>query len=338
MGKIVLSVIMPTYNSSTYIDTTIQSLMESLGRFKEQCEIICVDDGSSDDTLERLKEYAKTNLVINVVALQHNGVSNARNVGLKKASGRYVTFVDSDDLFVKDFYPTFQQQIKEDPDIILEDVHGIKEDKFFNNLIDEEKLSVMKINLRFGDITLPWGIGSRIYKRPFLMGNHLLFDTELVVSEDMLFILEAVSYAQSLILSPKRFYFLQASHTLFHYNPKNLHSELHFRKEMEQLMQKYHHLLAEDINNRTKLTGFIFLIDSYFGPLCQNKGISYSEASRELSQIASDYHYDDAFSEKKFDEFLSRKAPIFRRLLHHKQFKLVLILNVFIDRLLLIRR
>ena len=329
MDQVKLSVIMPTYNSDQYVEKSMFSLLRALNQ--EYCEIICIDDGSQDETVEKLNRFAQKYSMIKVIANKHIGVSATRNIGIKLAIGDYVVFVDSDDLFEPNFYENFNKQLKDKPDIILEDVKGIDREKFKTVLTDHERLEVMKINLRFGKVSLSWGIGSRIYNRSLLQKNNLLFDSSIIVSEDMLFIMEAISKADSILISPQRFYHLQGSHTLFRFNPQNLQSEVHFRRRVASLMNDYHDSLARDINNRTKLTGFIFLIDSYFGPLYNKKKLTLCETTKNMKSVAEDYFYDTSFSEKKFDKFLSRKAPTFRRLLRMQQYGMVLILNRMID-------
>lgn len=338
MQDIDLSVIIPTYNSEKYIDKTLNCLLASFNYQLERIEVIIIDDGSEDRTVDIINEYAKQYATISVYVQNHHGVSWARNAGLKRARGKYVLFSDSDDLFEIGFLGFFKKQVLLSPDIILEDVKNLKEDIFWENLTDEQALYAMQVNLRVSKVQLDWGIGSRIYKRKFLIEQNLTFDPHIVVSEDLLFILEAISKARSLLISPRKFYLLQESHTLFRYNKLNLRSELEFRRKMSQLVSQYQVPEARDINNRTKLTGFIFLIDSYYGPLYSNNKISLNQASSDLRIIADKYFYDTAFSESKFDNYLSRKAPIYRKLLKHRLYKPVLLLNRMIDFLFKIQR
>lgn len=337
MGKVKLSVIMPTYNSSNYLDKTMDSLLNALDQ--QNCELLCIDDGSRDDTFDKLTNYAKSNNMVKVFSHQHVGVSQIRNIGLSRAIGEYVVFVDSDDLIEENFYRTLLGQLVDyKPDVILEDVQGIKKDVLIKSLTEHQRLEAIKINLRFGEVTMSWGIGSRIYKNSFLQKNNLKFDDKLVVSEDMLFVMQALCKADSLLVSPRRFYYLQESHTLFRFNSKNLASELHFRESVQKLMRNFQDSLARDINNRTKITGFIFLVDSYFGPLFNKGKISFHESVSLMKIISKKYFYDTAFSENKFDKYLSRKAPMYRRLFRRHVFGLVLVINALIDKVVKIDR
>lgn len=91
-----LSIIIPVYNTGKYLDDCLTSLLHQ-DIPHEQYEIICVNDGSTDNSLEILNGYASDNENIQVIDQQNAGHAAARNVGLQAAQGRYVWFVDSDD-------------------------------------------------------------------------------------------------------------------------------------------------------------------------------------------------------------------------------------------------
>jgi len=89
-----VSVIVPVYNSATYLPMCIESIR---AQTYDNLEIILVDDGSKDNSLEICKGYAKLDHRIKVIHRENGGVSAARNTGLDVSEGEYVTFVDSDD-------------------------------------------------------------------------------------------------------------------------------------------------------------------------------------------------------------------------------------------------
>jgi len=91
-----VSVIIPTFNRASYIRDTINSV---LGQTCSDYEIIVVDDGSTDDTLAALKSWID-NSTIRYAYQDNQGVSTARNYGVRLAKGRYIAFLDSDDLFL----------------------------------------------------------------------------------------------------------------------------------------------------------------------------------------------------------------------------------------------
>lgn len=89
-----VSIIVPIYNAKKYIRDCVESL---LSQTYHNLEIILVDDGSTDGSEKLVNDYAKSDKRIKVVHQKNMGLSDARNTGLKHATGKYVTFVDSDD-------------------------------------------------------------------------------------------------------------------------------------------------------------------------------------------------------------------------------------------------
>lgn len=89
-----LSIIVPVYNAEEYVKVCLDSLLHQ--NF-DNYEIICVNDGSRDNSLSILLDYEKINHKIKVINKENGGVSSARNMGINSASGKWIWFVDSDD-------------------------------------------------------------------------------------------------------------------------------------------------------------------------------------------------------------------------------------------------
>lgn len=96
-----ISVIIPVYNAEKYLEECLQSV---LAQTFVDFEIICINDGSTDHSLEILKQYAKNDSRIKIIDQQNKGVSAVRNAGLAIAKGAYIGFVDSDDTIENDFF------------------------------------------------------------------------------------------------------------------------------------------------------------------------------------------------------------------------------------------
>lgn len=98
---ILLSVILPVYNVEDYIEDCLVSLQnQAISNY----EIIAVNDGSDDGSLKKLNSFARGDERVKVFNKDNGGLSDTRNFGLKKASGKYVIFVDSDDLVIKNSF------------------------------------------------------------------------------------------------------------------------------------------------------------------------------------------------------------------------------------------
>lgn len=95
-----VTIITPCYNSADFVRLTINSVLEQT---YTNWELIIIDDKSKDDTCKVIEEYAQQHSNIRLIKLaQNGGVANARNVGLEEAKGKYIAFLDSDDIWMKE--------------------------------------------------------------------------------------------------------------------------------------------------------------------------------------------------------------------------------------------
>lgn len=115
----VISVIIPIYNMEAYLARCLDSVINNTYR---NLEIICIDDGSKDGSLEILRQYEKKDSRIVVIAKENGGVSSARNAGLDRMRGEFVTFIDSDDIVHPQYFEVMQaaQAINDSDDVILQ--------------------------------------------------------------------------------------------------------------------------------------------------------------------------------------------------------------------------
>lgn len=142
MGKVPdISIIIPIYNDAEYLEDCLDSL---LSQGDCSLEIICVDDGSSDQTWEVLKIYKEWNDFFTIIRQPHRGLSSARNKGLSYARGKYIYFVDADDFVKVGFLPLALKKVKEnDLDVLLFSFKPVCDDEQLNikyeRLIQETK-------------------------------------------------------------------------------------------------------------------------------------------------------------------------------------------------------
>ncbi|MBQ9832143.1 MAG: glycosyltransferase [Clostridia bacterium] len=103
MNSPLLTVAVPVYNSEKFLKYCIESILEqSFSNF----ELLLIDDGSKDKSLDICREYAKKDSRIKVLALKNGGVSSTRNRGMREARGKYIAFIDSDDYLESDHFET----------------------------------------------------------------------------------------------------------------------------------------------------------------------------------------------------------------------------------------
>ena len=94
-----VSIIMPVYNKEKYLDKSIKSILDQT---YENFELIIINDGSTDNSSYICHRFEQEDSRIKVIDIENNGVSNARNIGIKNANGQYVQFIDGDDYIDED--------------------------------------------------------------------------------------------------------------------------------------------------------------------------------------------------------------------------------------------
>ena len=117
MSNPTVSVIIPVYNAKEGIKQCMDSLLnQSFTDF----EIILLNDGSTDNSLEVIKKYAADNDFIRVIDKENEGVAKTRNKGIQLANGKYIVFIDNDDFVDSDYLERFYNEIdQEQLDIVL---------------------------------------------------------------------------------------------------------------------------------------------------------------------------------------------------------------------------
>jgi len=117
-----LTVIIPAYNQAGLIERCIGSLMDSYGRVRDRrpsIEILVIDDGSTDDTWKICQELADRFEIVQVFRQENAGTGAARNHGKQLASGEWITFVDSDDTVVSEYFETILNNLDKEIDLLV---------------------------------------------------------------------------------------------------------------------------------------------------------------------------------------------------------------------------
>ena len=184
--KDLISIIIPVYNVEEYIKECLDSL---LNQTYKNIEIIIVDDGSKDGSGNICDEYAKKDNRIKVIHKENGGVSKARNVGLDIATGKYITFLDSDDyLFKEGIEALYNLCIENQADISIAGVQDVENGKEtrknpeFHCVFDREGVLKAFLEERFFQCVI-W---AKMYKRG-LIGNER-FNEDITIAEDFEFL------------------------------------------------------------------------------------------------------------------------------------------------------
>ena len=103
-----ISVIIPVYNAENFLNECLNSI---INQTYENLEIICINDGSTDNSLNILKKFSKKDTRIKIFTTDNCGQGSARNLGLNNASGEYISFIDADDWIRLDTYEILYSKI-----------------------------------------------------------------------------------------------------------------------------------------------------------------------------------------------------------------------------------
>lgn len=179
----VVSIIIPCYNCESLIDETLESLeLQS----RKDFEVICINDGSTDKTLDKLTEWeAKKSFSIRIINQKNGGVSKARNRGIDVAKGKFIMFLDSDDIY----HPSFVELMLKGINIA-----DIAYCKLSRNLENVNQCNVDGCNFQIHDIKVAmnkllyemgsYGFYCYIYRKNFIENNSLRFDENTKYGED----------------------------------------------------------------------------------------------------------------------------------------------------------
>lgn len=212
-----ISVIIPVFNSEEFLNKCLDSL---LNQSLTDIEIICVDDGSTDNSLKILKSYANKDDRVKVLTRENNGAGAARNLGLKYVNGKYILFVDSDDWFEEDGLKLLYDKAEQlNVDLLLFDSiehkinNQVTERKYFNKNEDDFSNLVFDYHYKNNKLVMnsffvPW---TKLYRTKFLLDKNIKF-SEIPIFEDMFFNVAVTTLASKIAYYPK---------ILYHYNRLN---------------------------------------------------------------------------------------------------------------------
>lgn len=193
MIKPKISVIIPVYNRGEYIEKCIESVLR---QDYDNIEIIIIDDGSTDNTKEKICNYITINNNISYYYQENAGVSNARNKGVSYSNGEYVIFLDSDDCWDTSL-------LRKEMEEMLKKRINICYCGMMKNNIDTGVIKKDKIRFKEGNIiieflkeymnaqTITW-----LIKKDILIKNNIVFKDTLNYGEDLLFFLKLLSIEQ----------------------------------------------------------------------------------------------------------------------------------------------
>lgn len=250
MVKEMISVVMPVYNAEDYLKKSIESILHQT---YPVWELILVDNGSEDDSFKICQDYAKKEERIQALhQYQNKGVSAARNLGLEKATGDYVTFLDADDWIAEDYFEQLVRSAKEtQADMLVcqykkvydadrENQGGAVEEELQEQQKNATKVYEQKEYVEhclLNGYTHCWGV---LYKRSLLDG--IRFPARITIGEDVLFLIDTVLHAEKIVVTEYagyRYYINENGAMNRKFTPSYMDQILCWQKAKEKLVEKY---------------------------------------------------------------------------------------------------
>ena len=317
MNECKLSIIVPVYGVEKYIDKCLNSLVK---QSLKEIEIIVVNDGTKDNSQKIIDKYVKKYPdKIKSYIKENGGQGSARNYGLKKATGEYIGYVDSDDFVEKDMYKKLYNKAKKNNyDIVVcgnynvsEDYQNKNIDAFINNYNTDLE------NIFFGKMAV-W---NKIYKRDILIKNKLEFK-EKVWYEDLAFTLKAImnSNTFAFIDEPLYDYLIREGSTM---NNSNVQRNLEILDAFNDILSYIKHNKKEEYFDKVE---FLAIDHIYISAIVRVlKAEADDKVKRETINKLIDYMNKNFpnYKNNKYINTLSRNRKIIYKLINLKMYNLV---------------
>lgn len=317
MNECKLSIIVPVYGVEKYIDKCLNSLVK---QSLKEIEVIVVNDGTKDNSQKIVDKYVKKYPdKIKSYIKENGGQGSARNYGLKKASGEYIGYVDSDDFVEKDMYKKLYNKAKENNyDIVVcgnynvsEDYQNKNIDAFINNYNTDLE------NIFFGKMAV-W---NKIYKRDILIKNKLEFK-EKVWYEDLAFTLKAImnSNTFAFIDEPLYDYLIREGSTM---NNSNVQRNLEILDAFNDILSYIQHNKKEEYFSKIE---FLAIDHIYISAIVRVlKAEADDKVKRETINKLLDYMNKKFpnYKNNKYINTLSKNRKIIYKLINIKMYGLI---------------
>ncbi|MCX7549976.1 glycosyltransferase family 2 protein [Xanthomarina sp. F2636L] len=285
MSQALVSIIAPCYNVEKFIDNALQSIFLQT---YTNWECILVDDGSKDNTSGEIDIWVKKDSRFKYIHQENQGVSGARNTGLKNATGEYILFFDPDDLLDITAIDELIKLTSENIDIVI-GKSGITVgqnrtitdflDKYENPLkkIPNKNKELIKLIVEQPIICVAW---NKLFKKSFLDNNQLIFK-ENILHEDELWVFETFYHAKAIIFNNKPTYYYNWS------NMDSITNNFKF-KNLEDYLLIIKHIFEKYYKNNSNM--YDKEMASIYITHLQMKTIQhgYKKTDKKLKQKASE--------------------------------------------------
>lgn len=181
-----VSVIVPAYNVEEYIENCIISIIQQT---YTNIEIIIIDDGSTDSTGKICDRLAKADKRINVIHQKNQGLSQARNNGIKLASGEYISLIDGDDIVKKDFLRNMADAMKDNVDVVVGGYKTVADtkkilciNKMSNSTLSGKDATIRLLTKQEDFFVIAW---NKLYKRELFTKNNIWYPAKRIHEDNL---------------------------------------------------------------------------------------------------------------------------------------------------------
>jgi glycosyltransferase involved in cell wall biosynthesis len=226
-----VSIVIPCYNAARFILPTLQSVMDQQ---YGNLEIICVNDGSVDDTENQIRKIQDPRIVY--IKKENSGVSDSRNLGMKKATGKYILFLDADDILGENFLEKRVDFLELDPDkcfcasevVKIDETGNALNGKHWKGASHDVLSEVLSYNPEI--ITCP---SNYLFRKETLDRHKVLFDPLLSSSADRFFLIELNQFGNGgLVENAPLFYRVHEKSMSNHFTIGLLKDNILFQKKI----------------------------------------------------------------------------------------------------------
>ncbi len=252
----IFSVIMPVYNAESTIENSIKSVVNQI---YPHWELILIDDGSTDNSGNICNGYSHQDSRILTYHKSNGGVSSARNLGLSKAKGTWICFIDADDVVFNTWLSNFYDNIQDDCQMVCQGFQTsrqlspkVQETKFGINFNTKQKEAV---RLLLDSGLLGYTV-IKCFRRDIIINNDLRFDENMKFKEDGMFVIEYMSLIQEVRSTDSIGYFYNVPEWLKKYDMGNMSPYIrHVRESLRSGNSDVFHYCVSECTN--------ILYDSY---------------------------------------------------------------------------
>lgn len=324
-----ISFIIPVYNGEKYIE---RCLMSIINHTKGNYEIIVIDDGSLDTTLEIIGKIKDKHLEIKVFSQRNAGVSSARGAGINMASGEWIVFVDADDYVISDITKIIDQIQFDHQDWIIFSKQFHDSYVLDMNRSEDKRCIVTAIlnqnmnnGIEFAKLNTVW---SKAYKRSVLTKHGIQFEKKLSHGEDMIFNLDYSMNCNRILCYNVPVYMLcenesSATHR-FQKNCVNNDKEFFDQLNKREILNENSGLI--ECYYRMILNGIWICLGQYFSHPENKK--EFKEKRNELSEFLNQEPYKTALKNNYVERNRRKKLMFVLLNLHLYRFALKIVENV----------